>query len=121
MIAVHRTFRIRKGSFDEFQRLSARGVWPYFERIGARILGMWLVVEDEREPRSQEYDTVILMTRYFSREHWQATRTPVALGGEGPIWETCREALRRRQALTLETFASFLEPATEPAGGPYFT
>lgn len=121
MITVHRTFSIKKGSFDEFQRLSSRGVWPYFERIGARILGMWLVAEDEREPLSDAYDTVILMTRYVSREHWKATRNPVALGGEGPMWEACRDALRRRQALMIETFAKFLGPVTEPVGGPYFT
>jgi len=39
MIATQRTFRIKQGSFGELYRLSARGVWPYPERIGARILG----------------------------------------------------------------------------------
>jgi hypothetical protein len=120
MIATQRTFRIRKGSFAEFHRLSAHGVWPYFERIGARILGMWLVTEDEREPSSPDYDTVILVTRYESREHWQATRNPVALGGEGPVWDRCRDALLKRHALTVETWLRFLDPGELTAGGPYF-
>ncbi len=120
MIATQRTFRIKKGSFGEFHRLSARGVWPYFERIGARILGMWLVTEDEREASSPDYDTVILVTRYESREHWKATRNPLALGGEGPMWERFRDALEKRRALTVETWLRFLDPGAETTGGPYF-
>lgn len=120
MIATQRTFRIKKGSFAEFHRASAQGVWPYFERIGARIVGMWLVIEDEREAASPDYDTVILVTRYESREHWQATRNPVALGGEGPLWDRCRAALEKRRSLTIETWLRFLDSGVERTGGPYF-
>jgi hypothetical protein len=119
MIATQRTFRIKKGSFPEFHRVSAQGVWPYFERIGARIVGMWLVTEDEREAQSPDYDTVILLTRYASREHWRATRNPVALGGEGPLWDACRKALERRRELTVETWLRFLDAGVERTGGPY--
>ena len=119
MIATQRTFRIKKGTFPEFHRLSARGVWPYFERIGARVLGMWLVTEDEREAQSPNFDTVILVTRYHSREHWRATRNPAALGGTGPMWDACRQALEGRRALTIETWLRFLDPGSETTGGPY--
>jgi hypothetical protein len=120
VIATQRTFRIKKGSFAEFHRASAQGVWPYFERIGARIVGMWLVSEDEREAPSPDYDTVILVTRYESREHWQATRNPLALGGDGPLWDRCRSALEKRRSLTIETWLRFLDPGAEHTGGPYF-
>ncbi len=120
MITTQRTFQIKKRSFAEFQRLSARGVWPYFERIGARIIGMWMVAEDEREAPSPDYDTVILLTRYESREHWQATRNPSMLGGEGPLWERCRDALQKRRALTVATWLRFLDSGSEITGGPYF-
>ncbi len=120
MIATQRTFKIRKGAFPEFHRLSAQGVWPYFERIGARIIGMWLVTEDEREKPSPDFDTVVLVTRYENREHWHATRTPVALGGEGPMWDRCRDALEKRRALTIDTWLRFLDPGEQAAGGPYY-
>ncbi len=120
MIATQRTFRIKKGSFAEFHRISAQGVWPYFERIGARIVGMWLVTDDEREAPSPDYDTVLLLTRYESHEHWKATRNPSALGGEGPTWERCRDALEKRRALTLDTWLRFLDPGVQTTGGPYF-
>jgi len=120
MITTQRTYHIKKGAFAEFHRLSARGVWPYFERIGARVVGMWLVTEDEHEAQSPDFDTVILLTRYDSREHWQATRTPATLGGEGPMWERCRDALEKRRALTVATWLRFLDPGTETTGGPYY-
>jgi hypothetical protein len=120
MVTTQRTWRIRKGSFPEFHRVSARGVWPYFERIGARIIGMWLVTEDEHEPASPDYDTVILLTRYESREHWAATRDFVKLGGEGPMHDACVKALQRRRELTISTWLRWLDDGSETTGGPYY-
>ena len=119
-IVTLRSFRIRKGTFAEFNRLSVEGVWPYFEKMGARIVGQWKAVyptsvEAERgapDPgdASDEYDVVYMMARYASHEHWQATRPAVMaqLGGNGPDYDACVEALSRRRALTLETEVRFL-------------
>lgn len=40
-IVTLRYFKIKKGSFDEFLRVSVEGVWPYFEKLGSRVIGMW--------------------------------------------------------------------------------
>src|SRR5258708_25348184 len=44
-IATIRYFRIKKGSFDQFLKASIEGVWPYFEKIGSRPIGMWEVIQ----------------------------------------------------------------------------
>ena len=73
MICVGRYFRIRKGTFDEFLKVSVEGVWPFFEKIGARVTGMWKVeytgVPGEASKESPDYDEVYLSTRYASLEH----------------------------------------------------
>jgi hypothetical protein len=114
-----RRFRIVKGTFEEFNRLSREGVWPYFEKMGARIVGQWKVVHPElpvgagqigQTTESTDYDEAYMLVRYASHPHWKATRPSVmdALGGNGPDYDLCRESLRRRAELTLETSVRFL-------------
>jgi hypothetical protein len=120
-IVTIRYFKIKKGSFPEFYRASEEGVWPYFEKIGSRVIGMWQVIHPEgtdSEP-NPDYDEVYLSTRYASFEHWAATREMARLGGNGPDWEKCRAALAQRQALTIESRVIFLKGSMAP-GGPYF-
>ena len=42
-IVTLRYFRIKKGTFDQFLKASMEGVWPYFEKLGSRVIGMWQV------------------------------------------------------------------------------
>ena len=109
-ILTLRYFKIAKGTFEEFNRLSRDGVWPYFEKMGARIVGQWLVVHPAASD-SPDYDEAYMLVRYASHEHWQATRPNIMdrLGGNGPDYELCQEALRRRRSLTLETSVRFLQ------------
>ena len=120
-IVTLRHFRIRKGTFEEFNRLSRDGVWPYFEKIGARVVGQWRRVypipggldrggTEVGATESPDFDEVYMMARYASYEHWQATRSGVMarLGGNGPDYEACVEALERRRDLTLESSVRFL-------------
>jgi hypothetical protein len=106
-IAVLRYFRIRKGAYDEFYRVSADKIWPYFERSGARIVGMWQVaypvMPGQRQRESAEYDEVYLLTRYTSFEHWQAThgREREKIGDSDPYLADLREGLRIRAGLSL--------------------
>ena len=121
-VVTLRYFKIKKGAFPQFVQASQEGVWPYFEKIGSRIIGMWQVipatgVEGAPKP-SADFDEVYLMTRYASMEHWAATREPVKLGGNGPDWEKCRHALAIRASLTLASHVTFLKG--KPGGGPYF-
>src|SRR5579885_2283501 len=110
-----RYFRIKKGTFDQFLKASQEDVWPYFDKIGARMIGMWKVFEAEGvegQPKANpDYDEVYLSTRYASLEHWKATRDPVSLGGNGPDWQKCQRGLALRQSLTLQSHVIFLKGA----------
>lgn len=118
-----RYFRIRKGSFDEFLEVSIEGVWPYFEKLGSRVIGMWKVITptgvEGAPPESKDYDEVYLSTRYASIDHWKASRDAVQHGGNGPDWLKCKAALDRRNALTISSNVIFLRGSMAP-GGPYF-
>ena len=122
-VVTLRYFKIKKGTFDQFLKASVEGVWPYFEKIGARIVGMWKVVTPEGvadgPQASKDFDEVYLLTRYASVEHWKATRETVRHGGNGPDWEKCKAGLDLRQSLTLSSNVVFLK-GQMAAGGPYF-
>ncbi len=118
-IVTKRYWKIRKGSFPQFLRASQEGVWPFFEKIGARVIGMWQVVEIEGKDASADFDEVYLMTQYASVDHWRATRDMAELGGNGPDWAAAREALLLRRSLTIETSVEFLRGSTWH-NPPYF-
>lgn len=123
-IVTLRYFKIKKDSFDEFLRVSVEGVWPYFEKLGSRVIGMWKVITPEGiagapSAESKDFDEVYLSTRYASLGHWKASRDGVLHGGNGPDWVKCKAALDRRNTLTLGTHVIFLKGTMAP-GGPYF-
>ena len=114
-ILTLRYFRIKKGSFPQFLEASQTGVWPYFEKIGSRVVGMWLVLPPPGgQEASPDYDEVYLSTRYASVEHWSASRDAAAMGGDGPDYAALQAALAIRQSLTLETKVTFMQGATGP-------
>ena len=122
-IVTLRYFRVRKGATEEFIAVSQAGVWPFFEKIGARVIGMFPVIHPEdvgetAAPESPAYDEIWLITRYASVDHWRATRGMAELGGNGADYRAALEALRRRRELTLETNLRFL--AGEPWASPPF-
>lgn len=121
-VVTLRYFKIKKDTFPQFLKASEEGVWPYYEKIGSRVIGMWQAITAEGvedAPKvSPDYDEVYLLTRYASVAHWAATRDPVKMGGNGPDWDKCREALAVRNGLTLETHVVFLKGHS--GGGPYF-
>ena len=110
-IVTKRYWKIKKGGFPEFLQVSQQGVWPFFEKIGSRVVGMWLVVHPQETgiESSPEFDEVYLMTQYASVAHWKATRKMAEMGGNGPDWAKAREALAIRNALTIETKLEFLQ------------
>lgn len=133
-ITTMRHWKIKKGSFPQFLHASQTGVWPYFEKIGARVVGMWQVINVRPNDKSGgmdnsgftmhkdnglDYDEAILVTRYASVEHWQATRDAVSLGGNGPDYAALVAALSTRRELTLETSVTFLQGYNGP-NGPFF-
>lgn len=122
-IVTLRYFKIKKGSFDEFLKVSIEGVWPYFEKLGSRVIGMWKVITpagvEGAPPENKDYDEVYLSTRYAGVDHWKASRDAIQHGGDGPDWMKCKAALDRRNALTISTNLVFLKGSIAP-GGPYY-
>lgn len=122
-IVTLRFFKIKKGSFDEFLKVSIEGVWPYFEKLGSRVIGMWKVITpagvEGALPENKDYDEVYLSTRYAGVDHWKASRDAIQHGGNGPDWVKCKTALDRRNALTISTNLVFLKGSMAP-GGPYY-
>ena len=80
-VLVLRHQQLRKGAHDAYYRSSLDGVWPWYEKIGTRIVGQWMVIDPD-EPAA---DHAYRLARYASLEHWRATRDPanVRLGGDG--------------------------------------
>ncbi|GEM_PF-5434241 len=119
-VTILRSFKIEKGTYDEFHRRSREEVWPFFEKIGARVIGMWQVVPDALDAENApEYDEAILLTRYASLDHWRASRRGIDLGGNGPDAQALAAAHSYRQSVTLETTFKVLRG--RPAdNGPYF-
>jgi hypothetical protein len=122
-IVTLRYFKIKKGTFDQFLKASIEGVWPYFEKLGSRVIGMWQVITPEgvegAPAASKDYDEVYLSTRYAGIAHWKASRDTVQHGGNGPDWLKCKAALDLRQSLTISSHVVFLKGSMAP-GGPYF-
>ena len=119
-VVTLRYFKIKAGAFPEFLAASQQGVWPYFEKLGARVIGMWRVIPPPGATHgARDYDEVYLATRYASLEHWAASRDTALHGGNGPDWEACERALAVRASLTLASHVVFLEGELAP-GGPYF-
>ena len=132
-LLVLRHHQLRKSGHEEFYRLSALNVWPFFERNGARIVGQWKVTSVP-DDQSRDVDYVYRLVRYAGFEHWQATRSvrssgaaatgggggDIALGGNGPAQERSIAGFTDRSALEVGSKgAYFLEGVSAP-GGPYF-
>ncbi len=123
-IVTLRYSKIKKGTFPLWLKVSQEGVWPYFEKIGARIVGAWQVTDESdatgtAKSAPHDYDEIYLMTRYANLDHWKATRDPVKLGGNGPDYQKCDSALRIRESITIESTVKFLKGSMAP-NGPYF-
>lgn len=113
-VVVLRYWKVKKGAFPAYLKARKEAVWPYFEKLGCRPVGMWKVTHPEIPGGqvgvdSPDYDEIYLMTRYASVEHWKATRETFKHGGNGPDWEKCMKALEELAPLTLETSLTFLE------------
>ena len=112
-MVAFRHFTIEKGSFERFDELSRSAVWPYLEKIGVRPIGQWRRLYPEPPvgnlEENSDYDEAVQLIRYASYEHWEATRSPADLGGDGPDYDAMQEALRERGSLTRETSARFMQ------------
>ncbi|MBM3808449.1 MAG: hypothetical protein FJW22_09675 [Acidimicrobiia bacterium] len=97
-VLVLRHQQLSKGAHEAYYRSSLAGVWPWYEKIGTRIVGQWLVIDP---PGDASSDHAYRLARYASFEHWRATRDPanVGLGGNGPDREKSLESGRDRSGV----------------------
>jgi len=112
-VVTLRYWKIQKGRFGDFYQASVSGVWPFGQKIGTRVVGQWKIIYPGppacNRVESPDYDEILMMTRYASYEHWQASRDRAGLGGDGPDFEKSREALEFRRSITLETSVQFMQ------------
>ncbi len=120
-LLVLRHQKLIKGGHESYFRLSSDGVWPWFEKIGSRIVGQWKVIHPDGPDEDPEFDDGYRLARYASYTHWKATRQGhVLLGGDGPDYRRNRESLRARSHFAAGSDgALFLEGVTA-ATRPYY-
>ena len=113
-ILVLRHHELRIGGHEEFYRISRDDYWPYFERLGARVVGQW----KSHSAASADSDDVYRLVRYASFEHWEATRADRAhalIAGNGPARTRAQQALADRGGLqTGSKGAYFLQASPSP-------
>lgn len=95
-VLVLRHQKLRPGGHEAYFRLSREGVWPWFEKIGSRIVGQWKVIYPDGASSNEGHEDGYRLARYASYEHWKATRQGQRLGGNGPDYQQSRAALRER-------------------------
>jgi hypothetical protein len=96
-VLVLRHQQLKKGAHDAYYRASRAGVWPWYEKIGTRVVGQWLVVNPEGGAPTG-FDDAYRLARYASIEHWRATRdvSNATLGGNGADREKSLASGRER-------------------------
>ena len=118
-ILVLRHHQLRKGGHEKFYRISRDDYWPYFERLGARVVGQWKL----HAPASADSDDVYRLVRYASFEHWEATRADRAdalIAGNGPAWTKAQQALADRGSLQTGSKGAYFLQASPSPDGPLF-
>ncbi|MCZ6671912.1 MAG: hypothetical protein O7C75_03130 [Verrucomicrobia bacterium] len=97
---------IEKGEYQKWKQASRDGVWPWYEKLGSRVVGDWQVIYPQEGSQHPELDEALRLARYASYEHWQATRGSAAragdtggsvkLAGNGPDSRKSRESIALR-------------------------
>ena len=97
---------LEAGSYEAWHEASRSGVWPYFERLGARVLGDFQIIHPAGADATPGQDEALRFARYASYDHWQATRGGALAGdtggaarlaGDGGLREASREGLGARR------------------------
>ena len=110
-VYVLRTWKIKPGTWGEFQELSNNEIWPAMEAAGAKIIGLWQTIIGEG-------NEVVLLTRYDDLAMWERTRTWAQAAPDGideDLWRRAAEAVAKRQQLTESTHARVLAPSRHRA------
>ena len=105
-VVMMRHAYLEAGGYEAWLDASRSGVWPWFERLGARILGDFEIIYPMGADATPGRDEALRFARYASFEHWQATRGGAAagdtggavrLGGDGGLRDASGEGLAARR------------------------
>jgi len=91
----YRRFFINPEDLAQFVRYSEEGVWPLYEAMDCRILGLF-------SPIATTYPTeIVLMSGYYGPGHWETTRINRSKpeGMEESFWEHGRNETIKRSGL----------------------
>jgi hypothetical protein len=110
---------LQAGGHEQFYQASRDDVWPYFERMGARVVGQWKVIRSDA-PAPQGQEDVYRLVRYASIEHWEATRFQRTTAGDGPAFEMDQRGRKERAAIEVSSRGAFFLQGETAPGGPYF-
>ena len=102
---------LKDGAYQHWYKQSSSKVWPWFERLGAHIIGDFEIVYPEGEDPTPKQDGALRFARYTSYEHWQATRPAnaassgetggsVSLAGIGPLFYDNNNGLNSRREVS---------------------
>jgi len=110
-IAELNCWKINKGTFNEFDSLTREGMLPVMSKMGVRGIGIWQLIYPETAigEEHDDYDEAMMINRYASYEHWQASQEPMRLIGDGPDFQAFEEASSRRDALIQNGWQRFLQ------------
>jgi hypothetical protein len=94
----YRRFFINPSDLAKFVECSEDGVWPLYEAVDCRVLGLWTPL-----PATSPLE-IILMAGYHGPGHWEETRffqgKPEGL--DDGLWERGQELGRQRGALSVQ-------------------
>ena len=100
-----------EGTYKHWYEQSSAKVWPWYERLGARIIGDFEIYYPEGSDATPDQDEAIRLARYASYEHWQSTRPITSqsvgstggsarLAGDGPLFDANNEGLDSRREVS---------------------
>lgn len=128
---------LEQGSYEYWYAQSVSGVWPWFERLGARILGDFEIIYPLGEDATPDQDEALRFARYASYKHWQATRGNATAGdtggslrlaGNGGLSDASNAGLRNRRQVSqgsrggvfLQGYMAETRPLYMPGTGEQF-
>jgi hypothetical protein len=106
-VLVLRHQKLKKGYHPSFIEASKRGVWLAYEKIGARVVFDYKVIHPEGGG-SPDYDENYRLARYASYEHWEETRRPMEMMGDGPLLDLLFIGGIRRRNYILDTDGAYI-------------
>ena len=106
-VLVLRHQKLKKGYHPSFLEASRRGVWLVYEKIGTRVVFDYKVVYPEGGG-SPDYDEAYRLARYASYEHWEETRRPMEMMGDGPLLDLGMHGLKRRRNYVMDTDGAYI-------------